>query len=316
MRNLNKNLSDLARSNERLTTERRFNRVSESTSDAARAYTIRDQLAHNDQYLTNIRDAKGELSSAESNMMSVSDILKKAQERVLQGITGTSSDVQREILAREIDNLKDEMLQLANAKYGDKFLFSGSSNDTAPFTIVNGDLLFNGVSVNNTNDRNLFNENNDVYLDIGLGLTMTGPNVDTKTAFKISTSGVDVLGFGTTMINGEAAPNNLINLLDEISTKLRAGDTDAAGSLMEHLKTRSNDLLIAITDIGNRDSFLGQNVNRIENDILNLKETQKKLEGISLEEESIYNKSYEMAWMVTLQLGSKIIPPSIFDFMR
>ena len=31
---------------------------------------------------------------------------------------------------------------------------------------------------------------------------------------------------------------------------------------------------------------------------------------------SINNKAYEAAWMVTLQLGSSLIPPSIFDFMK
>lgn len=316
MRNLNRNLSDLAKSNERMTTQRRFNRVSENTSDAARAYTIRDQLARNEEYLTNIRDAKGELSSAESNMMAMSDILKNVQERVVKGINGTTSPDQREILAKDIDNLREELLQLANAKFGDKYLFSGSSNDTSPFTVVNGELLFNGVNVDATNDRTLFQENSDVYIDIGLGLTLTGGSVDTKSAFKVSTSGIDVLGFGTSTVDGKTMPNNLYNLLGTIADELRSGDTAAAGKSLEHLKTKTTDMLINITDIGNRDNFLEHNINRIESDQLGLMEAQKKLEGISLEEESIYNKSYEMAWMVTLQLGSKIIPPSIFDFMR
>ncbi len=316
LRNLNRNLSNLAKSNERLTSERRYNLVSENTSDAARAYTVRDELWSNEQFLTNIRDAKGELSSAESNMMSVSDILKSVQEQVIHGITGTTSPEQREILASSIDNLKEEVLQLANAKYGDKYLFSASNNDTPPFSIVNGELQFNGVKVDTTNDPALFNENNSVYLDIGLGLTMVGSNVDTKSAFKISTSGVDVLGYGSTVINGETIPNNLISMMNKIADDLRTGNVNSVGKTMEHLKAKTKDLLISITDIGNRDNFLDHNANRIESDILNLKAAQKKLEGVSLEEESIYNKSYDMAWMVTLQLGSKIIPPSIFDFMR
>ena len=44
--------------------------------------------------------------------------------------------------------------------------------------------------------------------------------------------------------------------------------------------------------------------------------TQKNLEAVSVETEAVNNKSYETAWMVTLQLGSSIIPPSIFDFMK
>ena len=49
---------------------------------------------------------------------------------------------------------------------------------------------------------------------------------------------------------------------------------------------------------------------------MNLKERQKDLEAVDLAGESINNKAYEAAWMVTLQLGSSLIPPSIFDFMK
>jgi flagellar hook-associated protein 3 FlgL len=49
---------------------------------------------------------------------------------------------------------------------------------------------------------------------------------------------------------------------------------------------------------------------------VNLKKRQQSLEGVNLETEAVNNKSYESAWMVTLQLGSSIIPPSIFDFMK
>ena len=40
------------------------------------------------------------------------------------------------------------------------------------------------------------------------------------------------------------------------------------------------------------------------------------MEAVDLAGESINNKAYEAAWMVTLQLGSSLIPPSIFDFMK
>ena len=51
-------------------------------------------------------------------------------------------------IAEELGGLKEEILQTMNAKYGDKFLFSGSSNSEAPFTVDgDGNLLFNGKPV-------------------------------------------------------------------------------------------------------------------------------------------------------------------------
>jgi hypothetical protein len=55
---------------------------------------------------------------------------------------------------------------------------------------------------------------------------------------------------------------------------------------------------------------------RIENEVFNLKVKQRGLEAVDLEYETINNKSLEMAWMINLQLGSQILPASIFDFLR
>lgn len=332
IRNLNRNLSDLASSNTRLSTQRRFTRVSENTADAARAFTIREQLYKNEQFLVNIRDAEGELSSTESNLMSINSILQSVEERLVQSLNGTLSTEDREIMAREVDNLKAQILQIGNAKYGSKYLFGGSNNNTAPFSVDAGDaLLFNGVKAedivldpetgkpsiaNSDGTFKAVSENADVYIDIGLGLTMKRQDIDSKTALKISTSGIDVLGFGRTEINGTEMPNNIYSLLDKIAADLRSNDTTLLGDDLTHLQNKSKALLINITDIGNREAFLSRSADKIETDILNLKKTQNALEGIKLEEEITTNKSFEMAWMVTLQLGSKIIPPSIFDFMR
>ena len=50
-----------------------------------------------------------------------------------------------------------------------------------------------------------FDENKPVYLDIGFGTYASGTNT-AKTGIKISTSGVDVLGYGK---DENGLPNNL-----------------------------------------------------------------------------------------------------------
>ncbi len=328
MRNLNRNINNLAKSNERMTSERRFSRVSENTADAARAFAVREQLYKNEQYLINIRDAEGELASAESNLKSVGKLLQTVEERLLEAMNGTKEGKDREIFAREIESIKEQLLQYANAKYGNKFLFGGGNNQTPSMTFdASGKLLFNGVEVDDmivdTNTGKALTaggqpipQNTDIYLDMGLGLMLSGSSLDTKSAVKISTTALEMLGFGTSTVDGVTVPNNIVSLLDKVVTDLRNGDIDAVGADLTQLQTRNKEFLVAMTDLGTRSNFLTQTTERIENDILNLKSAQKRLEAVNLEEEAIYNKSYETAWMITLQLGSKVLPVSIFDFMR
>jgi flagellin-like hook-associated protein FlgL len=75
-------------------------------------------------------------------------------------------------------------------------------------------------------------------------------------------------------------------------------------------------VMLHVADIGSRTKYISQIKERIDNEIFNLQEKQNNIESIDIEYEVINNKSFEMAWMVNLQLGSKIIPPSIFDFIR
>ena len=54
LNNLHRNMKQLATSNERMSSGRRLNRVSDNVSDVQRALTVRDKLQRSEQYLRNI----------------------------------------------------------------------------------------------------------------------------------------------------------------------------------------------------------------------------------------------------------------------
>ncbi|MBU3841214.1 MAG: FgL, flagellar protein [Candidatus Ruminococcus intestinipullorum] len=314
IKNLQRNLSDLSSSNLKLASGRKYNHVSEDTGNAARAFVVRDQISKNEEYINTVESAIGELNTADDNIMTVSSVLKTVYERVVSAGSGTKSQEDLNVIAEELKGLKNEIIQTMNARYGDKFLFAGSNNDEPPFTVDDtGKIFFNGVAVDDAKSTTDFNENKVVYLDIGFGMSSRPGGINAQTGLKISTSGVDALGYGVDA-NGE--PNNICSLISKIEEQLRSGDVQGAGDTMKHLKKSEENLSACIAEMGTRQSILDRAKDRLEAENINLKSRQVDLEAVSLEEESINNKSYEMAWMVTLQLGSSIIPPSIFDFMR
>lgn len=314
IKNLQRNISNLSSSNLKLTSGRQFNHVSEDTGSAARAFAVRDQMAKNTEYTNTIENAIGELDTADDALITISSILKDVYGQATSAAGGSKSESQLKDIAEALNGLKNEIVQTMNAKYGDKFLFSGSSNGEIPFTVdEDGKLFFNGTEVDTAMAGTDFNENKVVYLDIGFGMTSGAGGINSQTGIKISTSGIDVLGYGTDE-NGE--PNNIYSLISKMEDQIKSGDLDGLGETMEHLKRSEDHLSSSVAEVGTRQKILDRAKDRFESEMINLKARQQSLEAVSLEAESIDNSNYKMAWMVTLQLGSSIIPSSIFDFMR
>lgn len=160
----------------------------------------------------------------------------------------------------------------------------------------------------------LYNATN--YVDIGLGHTFMdtkdGKVINPETVLPYTYSGVEVFGMGKT----DGMSNNIYSLMGEIVESLENNDVETLGKQFDHLADVRSTLLIGLTDIGTRSNFIDDMEEIHKNDKLNYQTRQKDVEAVDLAEESMYNKNHEMAWMVTLQLGSKVLPSSLFDFIR
>ena len=65
-RNLQRNVANLASSNLKLTSQRQYNHVSEDPAAAAKAFTVRDQIARSEEHINTVKNAVGELDTADS----------------------------------------------------------------------------------------------------------------------------------------------------------------------------------------------------------------------------------------------------------
>ncbi len=334
LKGMRSNLGNLSGSNQKLTTQRSFNRASEDVTGAARALRVRRLLNDNARNIANADTLSSRLDTADSNLRSLSDIYQRMNDLVLHGMNDTMSNQDRQILATEVNNLRDQALSIANSKYGDQYLFcsAGNADSSIPFTVGNdGQLYYNGNStpidqlVTDSNGKAAVDNggiitevdyNGTNYLDIGLGLSVSGSGasfqLDTRTAVQSSLSGLDIFGYGTDQ-NGVS--KNFFSLFGNIAEHLSEGNTTALEQELSALSTSHDSLLIAIADIGNNVSFIENISTQLEDDRVSLQKLQNSVESVDLAEEIMHNKEFEMAWTVTLQLGSNILPKTIFDFL-
>lgn len=334
---LNRSQLLLNKSNQKINSGMKHQHMSENVSAGSKLLRVRDDINSDEQYIATIQDADNELSSAEDNLRSIVDILVSAQTDAMKVMnTATIDASSREIIAGSVRGLKDQVLKTINSQFSDKFLFGGTNNEKPPFEFdANGEVLYNGFPVNDifkAADGNhyveaenpgdppiLVAENKKRYVDIGLGLSANPDGtINGNTAFDIGFSGLDVLGFGE---DEKGNPKNVLALIDKLASSIHSPppaifDANKLGEVNDLLRTQKESTLLSITEIGTRTNFLENTANRLESDIINLKGLRAQLIETDPAEEITNLKMYEFAWNSVLKMGSRLIPPSLMDFIN
>lgn len=124
---------------------RRILTPSDDPIAASRALEIRESVSRLGQFDRNANIAQNRLSHEESALSSVNNVLQRVRELALQANNATQSNESRQMIAVEMREQLDNLVQLANQKDGNgKFLFSGNLDDTAPVTRMGTLFSYNG----------------------------------------------------------------------------------------------------------------------------------------------------------------------------
>ncbi len=306
--NLDEAATNLNEITNQVTTGMKYSKASQDTSSAMKAFKIRRSLSRVEQYSKNLSDLQGTLNETETTLMGINEIFTQASESLTQAANGTLSDVNRQTIADVFESLKGQLLKLANTNYAGKYIFGGPNTTSAPFTLESEILYYNGEDVNGSTISR-----EEVYADIGMGLSFDSGNLQKDTAVSISTPGSVVLGYGT---DTDGLPNNAYNLLAQISTDLANNDTSNFKTYISKLDSKSDDILVQVAGIGERIKFAEFLSDRFSADKLNLQEKQNDIESVDRAQAITQYKSTELAYNAALQMGAKIIGTTLFDFLR
>ncbi|MCL2121453.1 MAG: hypothetical protein FWH28_04305 [Clostridiales bacterium] len=153
----------------------------------------------------------------------------------------------------------------------------------------------------------------DIYFDVGLGIRMQGPEVNPATAFRLSYSGPDVLGYG---VDPNGVSNNIYNVMYEIQRNLDTFNREAVEKWNTKLRTLLDCFRANITDIGAKTSFLDAMETRLKDSIDNHTEKIHDLMGVKDEEEATNQMMNDYVLKAVLQMGSRVLPLSLMDFIR
>lgn len=124
----------------KLSTQKDINKVHDNPINMVRAMKIKDRLAELESYQSNIDFSKGLLDVTESSIANMHEKLGRAQELALAMANDSYDGKNRAITVKEVREIMREMIQLANAKYGSRFVFAGFRSLHPPVS-QEGDFL-------------------------------------------------------------------------------------------------------------------------------------------------------------------------------
>src|SRR5262245_12421645 len=121
------------RAQEQLSSGRRILRPSDDPAGTARALVVRRELSRAERLQSAITSGGDQLQMATSTLENGSELLTRARELVVQGMNGTLSDADRGAIAEELGEIREQLLEQANAQVDGNYLFGGTRSDVAPW---------------------------------------------------------------------------------------------------------------------------------------------------------------------------------------
>ena len=310
LKGLNRNLKSLNDLNVKVSAGRKYMKMSEDPASAIKAYGVRKDLARIELHTASLKDSLAMLDEAENALSALNEVCTSALSQVMQGATGTMSEGDRKAVADALHSYQEMILSAANTRFSDRYLFGGKTFGSMPFTVdASGKLLYNGQDV----DTGTFGEENR-YVDIGIGLTyLPDGSVSPQSALDVAYSGARLLGAG---VDGDGMPNNLYNLIGAIADKMESGDLSDIESYTKKLEDCADSIRMQYVGIGEKSNYIEFFTDRLAREEITAASRQYDLEALTLEEGAIMFSEQQTLYNACLQMGTKLLQPSLLDYLN
>jgi len=137
--------SALDHTQRQITSARKHLTPAEDPFAAARSLNLRESMSRLEQFDRNATMATNRLAYEESALQSTSNTLQRVRELALQANNASQSDESRALIAAEMRQHVDALLQLANEKDGNgRYLFAGNRDATPPVAQNGAEFSYNG----------------------------------------------------------------------------------------------------------------------------------------------------------------------------
>lgn len=267
-------------------TGQQFTQPADNPAAAGRALRIGSEKAQLQQFSANTATALDISRTSFSSLEQLKELSDRAGEIGVLGSGINSADAYSAYRA-EVNQMIEQAVQTANAKFGGNHLFGGTRTDAAPFAVTRDP----GGTVSSV-----------AYAGTAAGAEV---RVSESTTISPYTDGTTNEGFATFI-------NRLVSLRDALGAK----DPAAVTTAREDLLASEDDLLVATSHIGSVQSRLEVEAARSSARFASLEDTLSREVDVDLAQTLVRLSQSQTAYQAALQSGAQIMNLSLLDYVR
>lgn len=282
--NLQANSEKFDRLQESVSTGRRIIRPSDDPTGSVTSLVLRSNNDELEQAQQNIELAEGWLNATDVALQDISSILQRVRELTVQGANETLSEKETQALGNEVDELLSHAMQMANSRYGDRFIFGGFNTRSLPFEFL--DSAKTGWQYNG--------DNGEIERSVAPGVRIS-----------INTSGDRVFP-------------QIFDVLIGVRDDLRAHNQESLSlDRLDELENVHDDVLDALlSQVGSKGSRLDLLKRQLTALHLNNTDVLTQVEDVDMSETIIRLNAQQAALQAALATGSRIIQTNLIDFLQ
>ncbi|CAI8975308.1 flagellar hook-associated protein FlgL [Priestia megaterium] len=264
-----------------LSTGKKINRPSDDPIVATKGMAYRSNLSEVNQYKRNLTEAQSWFDSSESGLEQVNSILQRTKELVVQGLNGTNESDDRQAIAREIEQLKLDYMQVGNTQVAGNYIFNGVNVGAAPIS-----------------------ENASGMIESNINLDPFSVEVSKGIQLRVNIHPENIFGQGA------------FDLMNNVQTAFEQNDVNSLKDLSTQVDTQLSTLLAERSELGARSNRLELIENRLDSQEITATKMLSNNEDADIEKVITDLTVQESVHRAALGVGAQIIQPTLLDFLR
>jgi flagellar hook-associated protein 3 FlgL len=345
--NIQKNRSELSSLQNQAATSKRINKPSDDPIGSAKVLQNRTENKNLEQFDRNILFARSMMENSESTLAQLSEAVVRAKELAMQGANDTNGGVPRQMISEEISQIYSSVVEMANRRFGERYIFGGYQTTEAPFT-KEGEYRGDHGQIQIQNHKGQFLPINLSGAQVFLGenldydgaikrYTEVPKNLEELQDYKISEMQKEIeqdmksedmlelrgpASVGRVQRLSENDPvtghagANIFSLIATLEAGLRTNDKVSIQSVLEPLDQALNQINLARAEVGGRLNQMNATSDGLQKTIIENKAQNSLIEDADLFKVMTDLNKSDSALKATLETSSKIMNQSLLDFLR
>jgi len=285
LKNLSQNLSTIDKYNTQLGTGKKVSRPSDDPSTTSLQMRLHSEMRRIEQHLENVDAGITWLENTDAALEEAGAVVHRLRDLAVEGANGALDQDALNAIADEVNGLLNHLVQVGNTNIGGKYIFAGTRTLVAPLQAVyDADGNVTGVQYKG--------DSGSVELEISAGASV-----------RVNTAAPEVFF-------------DVINAAINLRDRLLAGDHVAVSNSLGEIDAANDLVLRQRSTVGAKVNRLELTKSRLGETALNAERLLSNVESVDVAEVVMKLSLQQTVYEALLNVGSRVIQPTLLDFMK